>query len=78
MTGDKKIWTLKDQVESETADLERSAAEDSGAVQRWRLVAVDRRGGIHFRHRPGAVPAYDDCLVMLRSFKEYCLQPLMG
>jgi hypothetical protein len=29
MTGDKKLRTLKDQLESETADLERSAAEDS-------------------------------------------------
>jgi hypothetical protein len=28
MTGDTKLRTLKDQLESETADLERSAAED--------------------------------------------------
>ena len=29
MTGDTKLRTLKDQLESETADSERSAAEDS-------------------------------------------------
>src|SRR6202040_527329 len=49
-----------------------------GAVPWGRLVAVDRRGGIRFRHRPGAVPADDYRLVMLRGFQEYCLQPVMG
>jgi hypothetical protein len=42
------------------------------------MVATERRGGIRFRHRPGAVPAHDDRLVMLRGFQEYCLQPVMG
>jgi hypothetical protein len=49
-----------------------------GAVTWWRLVAVDQRGGIRFRHRPEAVPAHDYPLVMLRGFQEYCLQPIMG
>ena len=40
-------------------------------------MAVDRRGGIRFRHRPEAVPAHDYRLVMLRGSQEYCLQPVM-
>src|ERR1700724_2941697 len=78
MTDSTKPRTLKDQLESETADTERSAAVDSERYHGgdwWQLTDAEESV---FVIDPGAVPAHDYRLVMLRGFQEYCLQPVMG
>jgi hypothetical protein len=79
MTNGTNTKTLKEQLESETAATELSAAEDSERYRGgawWQL--SDEEESV-FDIDPGAVPAHDDGLVMLRGFQEYCLQqPVMG
>ena len=78
MTNGTSTKTLKDQLESETAATELSAAEDSERYHGgdWWQLSDEEESVFDIDREP--VPAHDDGLVMLRGFQEYCLQPVMG
>ena len=78
MTNGTNTKTLKDQLESETAATELSAAEDSERYHGgdWWQLSDEEESVFDIDREP--VPAHDDGLVKLRGFQEYCLQPVMG